>query len=101
MKLFYSRLSSERFGDSYEAHHATLIFQAAEAWQRRRDMLAKGNLKVLPEPANSAANEVYRDTLFKLCQGLKKTIESYSDSSDAEKQKFYKYWIESNSPGEN
>jgi hypothetical protein len=95
VKLFYNRLLSEGFGDCYEAHHANLIFQAAEAWQKRHDLLTKRALKSLSEPAHTAANEAYLDTIKKLSEGLEKTLESYSDSPDSKKQTFYKLWIES------
>jgi hypothetical protein len=95
---FHTGLVSDGLDGSYEARHAALAFEAYSALRRRRALLARGTLKPLPEPSGAAADECYANTVTKLAEGLKKTVESYADSSDSHRKRVYRIWEDTEKP---
>jgi len=89
---FISRMTEAGLGDSYEAAHARLVMEAQGVIGRRQNMIEAGEIKKLPTKSQEAADKSYVDTAKKLEDGLRKTIESYRDSSDARKKRVYECW---------
>ncbi len=76
----------------YEASHARLIMQAAEAAIERQEGVTSGEITPLPGDREQAAMKEFQDTVEKLAGGLEKAIEGYRTSNDAEKAKIVKLW---------
>lgn len=68
--LFASKLHSKGFSDSYEAAHCRLILESVAAIQQRILLKNRGQLPLLPEVSQKAADQLYLDTLAKLYSGL-------------------------------
>ena len=94
MQLFLSLLLEQNLQNTYEASHAALAVEAAQALQERRLMLAQGALTSLPEPAFSAADKMYENTIFNLNEGFIKVLNSYAGSDDPKQMNIYQLWIE-------
>jgi len=92
---FYAGLAESGLGESYEAEHAKLVLEYAVVVKRRREMLAKGEIKPLPEPSQSAADKSYVDTVTKLREGLQAVVQSYEGSNDPHKKRLYHLWRKS------
>ena len=88
-----ARLVDAGLGECYEARHAGLAIDALAAIRRRRELLAEGDIRALPEPSQAAADKSYVDTAVKLAQGLASVVESYSGSEDAHQKRVHAMWL--------
>ncbi|MCX5638483.1 MAG: hypothetical protein NTX52_12440 [Planctomycetota bacterium] len=91
---FHSELLHANLGETYEAAHAKLAVDYIGTIKTRQQLLSEGKLKPLPEATQVAADQSYIDTAQKLCTGLEKVLQSYSQSEKAEKKQIYKIWFE-------
>jgi hypothetical protein len=89
---FHRRLVAARLGESYEAAHAKLVLDCAQAQITRRELASAGKLPRLPEASEAAANQCYADTVTKLYAGLEATLAAYRTTEDAAKTKMLKLW---------
>lgn len=89
---FQRRLTKARLEKSYEAAHAGLILDFADATATRWELLAAGKITRLPEPSQIAADKSYTETLTKLCDGLDAVMKSYERSPDAGRRKMFQLW---------
>lgn len=71
---FYGRCAAEGLAESYEAAHARLIMACAAVIDERAQLRAEGQLPVLPEASEEAADASYRETLGKLSRGLEQEM---------------------------
>jgi len=92
---FHSRIRDRGYGEIYEAAHAQLILDCAQAVAKRDGMRQEGKLRLLSEPSQTAADKLFFGTVTKLCDGLEATLNSYQNSKDAKQRKFFKLWQES------
>jgi len=92
VREFHTRLVAKRLGESYEAAHAKLILDCAQAVATRNELLRAGKLKLLPEPSQAAADRLFFETVFKLCSGLEATLQSYQNSTDTRQRKMFELW---------
>ncbi len=68
------KLSEQGVSDNYSAAHARLFLKSVRAILERQHLQSQGQLAVLPEPSQSAADRSYLDAASKLYDGLKKTL---------------------------
>ncbi|MBM4042120.1 MAG: hypothetical protein FJ290_26790, partial [Planctomycetes bacterium] len=94
LRKFHERLGSAGLADSYEAAHARLAIEAANAFNERLRLLADGKLAPLPEPSAYAADKCYLATAARLCDGLAKTIASYKGSDDPHRKRVHQLWTQ-------
>ena len=78
--------------ESYEAAHARLVLDCAEAAATRNSLLREGKLPLLPEASQVAANQLFVETVLKLCSGLEATLNSYQATTDAKRRKTFELW---------
>lgn len=86
------RLEQAGLAQTYEAAHTRLILRQWLTVLRRTELQNAGKLPRLPEPSQAAADRSYVDTLAKLCDGLEKVLDGYSDSRLAEKRRIAEIW---------
>lgn len=86
------RLEQAGLAQTYEAAHAQLILRQWLTVLRRTELQSAGKLPRLPEPSQAAADKSYVDTLAKLCDGLERVLDGYSDSRLAEKRRIAEIW---------
>lgn len=89
---FRDAMHSEGLSDTYEAAHARLVFEFADAILSRQRLQGAGKLDPLPEASQAAVDKLYTDTAAKLYEGLVKTLDGYADSTDPHKAKVYELW---------
>ncbi|MEI6276479.1 MAG: hypothetical protein WCP08_10840 [Prolixibacteraceae bacterium] len=75
LSAFASRLTKEGLDGSYEFAHTRLIIESVRAIQERTRLKKDGQLTILPEVSQLAADQLYLDTLTKLCGGLTTLLE--------------------------
>ncbi len=92
VKAFYALRKDFHNQNIYEIKHALLVLKAAKAYSERKAKLESGYLRSLSEPAASAADASYKDTIINLSQGLSDLLDSYSQSHDRQKRDIYKLW---------
>ncbi len=92
VREFHRRLVSARLGETYVAAHAKLVLDFAETVAARRQLLKAGQIHLLPEPSQAAAEKSYTETLAKLCDGLEAVLNSYERSVDLQHIKLYRLW---------
>lgn len=92
LPIFIAKMSAAGLSEKYEARHATLVAQYADMIEKRKEMLAGGELKPLPEPAQAAADRSYEDTIVKLCQGLESVLKGYASSDNPYRKQVYEIW---------
>jgi hypothetical protein len=97
IRRFHQGLVSAGLADSYEAAHARLVIEYQSVTCKRFEMLSEGKIKRLSGPSQYAADTSYLDTTSKLCEGLKRTVESYKENKDAHKKRVYTIWSETDS----
>ena len=95
IETFYQNLNAHNLSDCYAAKHAAVVIHAANAATKRQQELGYGRFSRLPEPARSAADQVYSETVPKLFRGLAKEMTRYENSSDETKQVIYNFWKQS------
>ena len=79
-------------GETYEAAHAKLVVDCFGTIKNRRKLLSQGELKLLPEASQAAADKSYIDAAQKLSAGLEKALESYGQSTEPDKKHIYQIW---------
>lgn len=89
---FYTALAKEGLESSYEAAHVRLAIEFFGAACERKDLLAKGKIRKMMEPAQYAADELYLNTAMSISFGIEKLINSYEKSDSQEKRKIYQIW---------
>ena len=92
IRRFHRGLVSAGLTDSYEAAHARLAVEYQAVTRRRLKMLSEGKLKRLSGQSQYAADKSYMDTTLKLCEGLKRTVDSYKETRDVHKKRVYTIW---------
>jgi ribosomal protein L14E/L6E/L27E len=94
LKVFYKKASSDReIKNRYELKHAKLAIEAASVLEKRLAMIDGGQLPRLPEPAGSAADDLYLNTVKNLTQGLTTLLDSYANEEDIIKKRLYSIWM--------
>ena len=91
---FNGALQRAGFGDSYEAAHAQLALDAAQAVLSHRKLLATGTVKPLPPASQKAADESFVTAFTRLSAGLETKVKSYQDLPDRQKRAIFQAWIE-------
>jgi hypothetical protein len=76
-------------GETYEAAHAQLAYEAVEA---ARVAHHHGTMLHLPEPSRQAAYESYLKTAERLLDGLEAVLRACADSDDPQEQTIYRLW---------
>jgi hypothetical protein len=89
---FQGRLFKERLDESYEASHAGLVLGCAQAVANRDNLRRAGKLELLPEPSQAAADKLFVETVFKLCDGLEAKMQSYQNATDLKRRKVFELW---------
>lgn len=92
VREFHRQLLAVDLGATYEAAHAKLILDFAEATATRRELLRADKLSRLSEPTQTAADKSYDETLTKLCDGLESVMKSSERSPDATRNKIFELW---------
>ncbi|MBM4092408.1 MAG: hypothetical protein FJ276_23735 [Planctomycetes bacterium] len=93
IRKFHDALHAAGMDRCYEARHAALVLDCAATVVQRRQMLAEGKLKPLPEPPRQlAADRSYAETVLKLGQGLQNVLNAYEQSDDAHKRRVFELW---------
>ncbi len=57
-----------------------------------------GRLTPIPEESRAAADRSYFETADKLCRGLEKALDSYAGSSDAARNRIFRFWDQTRVP---
>ncbi len=94
IERFLKLARARGLGEGYEVAHAELIVACIAALHERQNLLARGKLPALAEPARSAADKSYADTITRLMEGLDKTIKSYRQSDDPRQKIIFQIWPE-------
>ena len=89
---FHAKLVAKRLGESYEAAHAGLVLDCARAVATRDELQRMGKLQWLPEASQLAADNLFAETVLKLCDGLEATLKSYQNATDAKRRRVYELW---------
>lgn len=89
---FHQGLVSAGLANSYEAAHARLVVEYQAVTCTRFKMLSEGNLKRLSGQSQYAADKSYLSVTSKLCEGLKRTVNSYKETKDVHKKRVYTIW---------
>jgi len=98
LREFEKRLASAGLGSSYEAAHARLAAECVAAVSQRRQLIAAGKVKPLPDGREAAADRSYVVTATKLCDGLEALLKGYEQAEDRMQRKIYAAWMK---PGGN
>ena len=94
LDTFAERLLKAGFQDSYELAHADLIQESVRAIQKRIELKNKGQLVLLPQASQTAADQLYLDTLAKLYLGLATHLEKCLTSEDKQEKEIALFWKE-------
>lgn len=92
---FAVRLSKNGLDGTYEASHASLILESVRAIRERTSLKAEGKLVSLPEASQIAADQLYMDTLAKLCDGLTAHLEKCRLSGTGSEKRIAELFLES------
>lgn len=92
MHRFHQTMQKAGRAESYEAAHARLAVRSLAVTQERARMLATGKLVPLPDRSQVAADQLYLDTVARLCNGLEKALDGYANSKDPSKQQISRIW---------
>ncbi|MCE1198509.1 MAG: hypothetical protein LWW85_06025, partial [Marinilabiliales bacterium] len=92
LERFAAKLRRSGMADSYACSHAQLILECRSVIARRSEWLRSGRLVPLPEATQKAADQLYLDTLAKLCLGLTQWLEKSPASADRESVKTLRIW---------
>jgi hypothetical protein len=92
ISLLYTALMKDKLQETYEAQHAVLTLKMVKAMNARRELNRQKKLRVLPERARIAADNLYVSTVEKLTKGLVHHLEECKASSDKEKRRMYFIW---------
>ena len=94
LEKFATELSRKGFQESYELSHSRLILESARAIQRRVALKREGKLVPLPEASQTAADQLYLDTLTKLYAGLTAYLEANLTSGKPGEKQMAEIWKE-------
>jgi hypothetical protein len=89
---FNHRLVEAGWGGTYEAAHARLMVDCAHAWSRRQAMREAGQLRLLPEASQAAADQLYVQTIIRLSDGLEAVVKPYGESADTRRRRIVDLW---------
>ncbi len=89
---FQSRMLDKGFGQTFEAAHAQLVLDCARSVAKRDDLKRAGQLQPLPAASQIAADKLFVETVFRLCDGLEAKLETYRDAPEANRRKMYELW---------
>ena len=92
IRSFHQGLVKAGLAHTYEAAHAKLALAYQAATCARFKRLAEGRLERLPDPSQYAADQSYLSTIQKLCNGLRRTLDTYVDAKDTDRKKVYAIW---------
>ena len=93
---FHRLLSESELGETYEAAHARLAVDFVGTAHDRLTMLRDKKLEPLTNPeSQAAANQSYVDTASKLADGLIHLLDTYSTSTDPQRQQIVRLWEQS------
>lgn len=93
LQSFHQRLVDAGWGAGYEAAHLRLIAASFTAAVDRMHLMAEGKLPPLPLESQKAADSSYVEAATRLCNGLEKTLQSYTTSEDPRKQEIHRLWL--------
>jgi len=93
LREFEKGLASAGLASSYEAAHARVAVECVAAVSQRRQLIAEGKVKPLPDGREAAAERAYVDTATKLCDGLEKVLKGYEEAEDRTQRKIYAAWV--------
>lgn len=89
---FVSQLKEGGFQESYEMAHAKLILESVQAIQKRIVLKNEGKIVELPEASQTAADQLYLDTLTKLYYGLNAAMEKNLGSESSNEKQIALLW---------
>ena len=93
LQAFEETLVAQGGRHSYEAAHARLAAACLAAAQERRRLVAEGAIQPLPDSAREeAVEQLYAQTVSKVCEGLEATLAAYGTSDDARRQQIAEVW---------
>jgi len=92
VRRFYQAMVQAGNANTYEAAHARLAVQCLVAAHERVMGLAAGTLPRLPARSAATADRLYLSTTAKLCDGLAKVLDGYSNASDARQRQYHALW---------
>lgn len=92
IQKFYQKLQTSRLGNSYEAAHARLALDCAQAVVARNELQRAHKLTVLPPASQAAADNSFAETTAKICAGLESVLSSYQDAGDARRKRIRECW---------
>jgi hypothetical protein len=72
----YNRLQDAGKGDTYQAAHARLAFEAFAAVFQRRKMLEEGKMQPLPGPSRAAVDRLYLKTAETISSGIDNLVKT-------------------------
>lgn len=94
LRALADRLAGEGLGEGYVAAHARLAAESVATIHERRRGLAAGEIKELPEPSRSAAEQAYLQAASRLCDGLEKVLATYEGAEDPRRRAIHRLWVE-------
>lgn len=92
IRAFLSILLDRGLGNSYEASHARLAVSSLETYEERMALLKTGKISPLPQVSQDAADESYRETTRRICEGLENALSSYSESGRPRERWMFEIW---------
>jgi hypothetical protein len=92
IQILRSNLKKAGMEDCYEMKHAQLVTDFIHTVLKRRELLDKKEIPLLPEPTQKAADDSYLKTADNLYNGLVSTIGKYSGSANPDQKKIYDIW---------
>lgn len=94
LENFEVQLSRKGFQESYELSHIRLILESAGVIRQRVALKLSGKLVLLPEVSQTAADQLYLDTLTKLYAGLVTQLEKNLSSEKTQDRQIAELWRE-------
>lgn len=89
---FCKRMDDAGFHTRYERVHAALCRDAIDVVFERMKMVAKGEIKTLPEASQKAADKAYVDAANRLFDGLDGLMKQYKTSDDSVRKQISALW---------
>ncbi len=96
--IFYQMMRDAGLAESYEARHARLILEYLTVIAKREELIAEGQLDLLPEPSQEAANRSYIDAVLRLTEGLSREMTRLSSLNDPYHRKVSEIWEAMSTP---
>jgi hypothetical protein len=90
---FCKHMDDAGFHTRYERIHAALCRDAIDVVFERMNMVARGEIKKLPEASQKAADKSYVDAANRLFDGLDELIKKYRSSDDATRKQIAELWF--------